>query len=130
MVRLRKPARNPKQVEALVDTTPEMDSVSSSASSAATSISKAEAVRQAMSQGLDAPGDIADYIQSKYGLVMPKTQISSYKAQAKARARRKGSREKAKATTASQLLEDIETVKGLVDKLGADQVKRLADLFD
>jgi hypothetical protein len=50
------------------------------------SISKAEAVRQALSLGLDSLDDIAGFLKSRHGIEMPRPQISAYKAQAKRKA--------------------------------------------
>jgi len=49
------------------------------------SISKAEAVRQALAEGLSSPGDIADCAKAKHGLDIPKPQVSAYRAQNKAK---------------------------------------------
>ncbi len=48
-------------------------------------VSKADAVRDALANGLDAPGDIVDFVKSRHGLDMPKQMASSYKAQLRAR---------------------------------------------
>ena len=64
------------------------------------SISGAEAVRQAMADGRDSPGDIADYAFEKFGLTIPKTMVSSYKSQEKARQVKKSGGVAAPAPTA------------------------------
>ena len=57
------------------------------------SISKAQAVRNALAEGHDKPGDIADFAKTRYGLDIPKQQVSAYKTQAKARAKKDGGEE-------------------------------------
>jgi hypothetical protein len=50
------------------------------------SVSKAEAVRQALAQGLDSLDDIAGFLKNRHGIEMPRSQISTYKARSKRRA--------------------------------------------
>ena len=52
------------------------------------SISKAQAVRNALAEGLEKPGEIADFARKHYGLEITNQQVSAYKAQTKARARK------------------------------------------
>ena len=47
----------------------------------AKTVSKAEAVRQALAAGLDGLDDIAKFVKAKHGYEIPKPQISAYKAQ-------------------------------------------------
>src|SRR5258708_5483434 len=53
------------------------------------SATKAEAVRIALSEGLESPGDIQEFIQAKFGHDIPKPTISSYKSQQNARVAKK-----------------------------------------
>ena len=46
---------------------------------------KAESVRIALSEGLESPGEIHDFVKAKFGHDIPNKMISSYKAQEKAR---------------------------------------------
>lgn len=48
-------------------------------------IKKADAVRAALAEGLDSPGDIVDFIKKRFNIDMPKQMASSYKAQQRAR---------------------------------------------
>ena len=54
------------------------------------SISKAEAVRNALAEGHDKPGDIADFARKHYGLEISNQQVSAYKSQNKARQKNDG----------------------------------------
>lgn len=112
-------------------------------------VSKAEAVRQALAQGLDELDDITGFLKSQFGIEMPRQQISTYKAQLKARAAKKGSKatgkpgRKPKAAVEGylappsrkptqgegDLLAAMEAMKPLVEALGADKVHRLVDLL-
>ena len=56
---------------------------------AAPAVSKAEAVRIALSEGLESPGDIHEFVLKKFGHDIPNQMISSYKAQEKARQAKK-----------------------------------------
>jgi hypothetical protein len=113
----------------------------------ATTVSKTEAVRQAIAEGLNSPGDIAAFAKSKYGLEIPKPQVSAYKAQAKKKAAGGGSNGKPgrnpKAsvegylapppkivpTGEGDLLDALEAMKPLVASLGKEKVHRLVDLL-
>ena len=57
-------------------------------------ISKAQAVRNAQAEGLDKPGDIADFARTRYGLEITNQQASAYKAQAKARGKKDDAEER------------------------------------
>jgi hypothetical protein len=120
-------------------------------------ISKAEAVRAALSAGKESPGDIHDFILKKFGHDIPNQMISSYKAQEKARQEKKkatatsqaepakrGRKPKATAPVANgyaappekpmaagepDLLLALEGVKELVGQFGADRVKRMVDII-
>jgi hypothetical protein len=114
-----------------------------------TPVSKADAVRAALKEGLDAPGDIAEFIKAKYGIELPKQMISSYKAQQKARDAKKeapkpkpGRKPRTPAVEnyvapppkkagdgEVDLLAAMEAMKPLVASLGADKVKRIVDLL-
>jgi hypothetical protein len=108
---------------------------------------KAEAVRIALSEGLESPGDIHDFIKAKFGHDIPKPTISSYKAQEKARQAKRGNAqtgrkprtplvegyvappEKPKAAGEPDVLLALEGIKELVGQFGADKVKRMVDLL-
>jgi hypothetical protein len=120
-------------------------------------ISKADAVRAALSAGKELPGDIHDFVLSKFGHDIPKQTISSYKAQEKARQEKKaaaapkaepakrGPKPKAAAPAAVEgyvappakpkaagepdVLLALEGVKELMATYGADKVRRIVDLL-
>jgi hypothetical protein len=107
--------------------------------------SKAEAVRQALSAGMDTPGDIAAFAKSNFGLDIPKPQASAYKAQIKARESKvkatRGRKPRAAvddylapppkivATGEGDLLDAMEKMKPLVASLGVERIKRIAELL-
>jgi len=109
----------------------------------ASPISKAQAVRNALAEGLDDIGDIEGFLKSRYGIDMPRQMISSYKSQNKAKEAEarpvvKVARSEAGGSSThgvresdpeSDLLEALEAMKPLVEKFGADKVKRIVDLL-
>jgi hypothetical protein len=119
-------------------------------------VSKAEAVRIALSEGLESPGDIHDFIKARFGHDIPNQTISSYKAQEKARQAKKAEAvapvaepakrgRKPKAAVAApvqpvaaqkpvangqlDLLDALTAMKPLIAQYGADQVKKMVDLL-
>jgi hypothetical protein len=116
-------------------------------------ISKAEAVRAALSAGKESPGDIQEFVLTKFGHDIPKQMISSYKAQEKAKQEKKAAApkaepakrgpkpkaplvegyvappEKPKVAGEPDVLLALEGVKELVNQFGADKVKRMVDLI-
>src|SRR4051794_23156671 len=119
-------------------------------------ISKAAAVRDALEQGEESPDDGVAYIKKIHGIEISKQMFSSYKTKEKARqsenqepAASKGRPGRKPKATPSQavegylappptpqaaggetdLLAAMEAMKPLVAALGADKVKRIADLL-
>lgn len=106
-------------------------------------LSKAQAVRNAIDEGLEELDDIENFVKSRYGLEIPRQMLSSYKSQIKSkmvsgkavRGRKPRSvSEAAPARRSSKgdeagLLEALEALKPLVASLGGDKVKRLVDLL-
>jgi hypothetical protein len=116
-------------------------------------ISKAEAIRAALSAGKQSPGEIHDFVLSKFGHDIPKQMVSSYKAQEKARQAKKSDvspkakpgrkpkaaapvrngyvapPEKPKAAGSPDVLLALEGVKELMATYGADKVRRIVDLL-
>src|SRR5262245_6105484 len=99
-----------------------------------TRVNKMEAVRQAIDQhGKDIkPGEIVEFVRSKFGAGMSDAMASNYKSTIL----RKGVRKKRKlaavpATTRNHgiSLADIQEVKALVDRIGAEKVRQLAELL-
>lgn len=98
-----------------------------------TSISKAEAVRQALAQGLDGLDDIAAFLKSQHGIEMPRPQISAYKAQIKRKSEGGESRPRTQSAhmpmtgIPSGFGADVKTVKTLIETAGGiEQLKDLA----
>ena len=97
-------------------------------------ISKAQAVRNAMAEGLESLDDIEGFLKSRHGIEMPRQQLSAYKSQAKAResaGNETAPKAAAKPTSGNDgdLLDALEAIKPLVEKLGAEKVRRLVDLL-
>ncbi len=131
---------NPELEVEPVETTPEgHDSMSGSP------MSKAQAVRNALAEGVEDIGDIEGFVKSRYGIEIPRQMISAYKAMEKKRAEKAAGKPGRKARGAelsgsapraarsagseSDLLDAMEAMKPLVDKLGKEQVKRIVDLL-
>jgi hypothetical protein len=108
-------------------------------------VNKMQCVREALAElGNDAqPKDIQDFLKRKFGLDMNTKFISTYKGSILREAAKKGGAgrrlaARAPAPKASLKVagrnggigvEDIRAVKGLVDKIGAEAVKELADVL-
>jgi hypothetical protein len=111
-------------------------------------VSKAEAVRQALAAGMESPEDGVGFIKSNYGIEMTRQMWSSNKAQEKARdskkdegaPRGKPGRKPAVAqldqvvktiqpAVGKSVIADLTAVKALVEKLGVDEVVEIAKLF-
>jgi hypothetical protein len=106
------------------------------------SISKAAAVRQALAEGFESLDDIAAFIKTEHGIEIPRPQLSSYKAQARAREQKTHTDSKpSKAPTPipkaakhgggaeTDLIEAMETLKPYVNEHGAERLKRIIDLL-
>jgi hypothetical protein len=102
---------------------------------------KAAAFRAAVAQGIVSPTAISEFVKTTYGMEMSAGMVSAYKSMEKNKGRKKAP----KATRApksdvpsghqagngrnADLMASLESIKMLVKNLGADQVKRMADLF-
>jgi hypothetical protein len=108
-------------------------------------ISKMAAVREALAQGVESPSEIVSYVKEKHGLDMTTAHVSAYKSQIKKPkngAKRGRPKKVAFATPAESgngsgkahagngLLADVKSVRDLVKRLGAGQVKELVGLFE
>lgn len=103
--------------------------------------SKADAVRAAIAEGLDAPEEGTAFIKEKFGLDVSKPQFSSYKSQQKARAKKAGGQATPKRRGVGNpkvtptgngpagLAIQVEAIKTLVQDLGVEQVVSIARLF-
>lgn len=110
-------------------------------------ISKAEAIRRALAEGLDMPEEGTEFIRKTFGLEVSKPHFSATKSQLKSRvpngdahhgSRIRGSRpfdgflapsSKSFPAGEADLLAAMEAMKPLVASLGVDKVKRIADLL-
>lgn len=100
-------------------------------------MSKADMVRAGLAEGLTKPGDIAEFIQSRFGVDIPKPMVSSYAAQERARQRKASgeeytprSRNSASpvATIPASFGSDIKQVKQLIEQAGGGEaLKELAN---
>jgi hypothetical protein len=105
---------------------------------------KADAFRAAMAQGIESPKAISEYVKTTYGMEMSAGMVSAYKSQEKNKGKKKAKAEKAQrapkmaapvgggnggGNVGNGLMDQLEAIKGLVKNLGADQVKRMVDLF-
>lgn len=103
-------------------------------------VSKAQAVRDALAEGIEGLGDIDAFVRSRYGLEISRPMISAYKSQALGK--RQGVAKASRATSDARpsrkasggggeadLLATLQALKPLVVAFGAERVKRLADLL-
>jgi hypothetical protein len=108
----------------------------------AKTISKAEAVRQALAEGLDGLDDIAEFVRARHGHEIPKPQISAYKAQTKAKAAgvpttvasmkpNSPVQQAAKHGGGGEtdLIAAMEAIKPYVKEHGPERLKRIIDLL-
>jgi hypothetical protein len=100
------------------------------------SITKMDAVRQALNElGRNAmPRDIQKHIREKHGVHMEPAMISNYKSSLKggnksALLRRSAARPRAAVSGGGFSMRDIEAVKQVMDKIGADKVQQLAQVL-
>jgi hypothetical protein len=106
-------------------------------------ISKSEAVRRALADGMGQPADGVAYIQSQFGIEMGPQHFSAVKsahlkkqgiATVNTRFQMRAAPEQAANSSAPSngerdLIESLETLKPLIAQYGADKVKRLVDLL-
>lgn len=93
-------------------------------------------MRQALAAGMEAPGDIAAFAESNFGVEILKMQASAYRALITSRGNRPARRgrppkdashPKIVPTGEGHLLDALEAMKPLVASLGVEKVKRLAE---
>jgi hypothetical protein len=99
-------------------------------------INKMEGVRRAMSTlGWDAaPKDIQSFLKSEFAIDMEPSMISNYKSSIKSSGKSKLIRKPGRSAGARPAeervsLDDLRAVKSIVDKVGADKVRRLAEVL-
>ena len=125
-------------------TAPEPESTDTEPPQSRKSISKAGAAREALAEGYTVPREAIIHIKKKHGIDMSPQQFSAEKCRLKARSgdpdfhflRDQGASpelmNKAPRNGAfgePDLLESLEVMKPLIDRLGADKVKRMVDLL-
>jgi hypothetical protein len=71
------------------------------------------------------PLEMQSHIKSKFNVELPPNIISNYKSQIK---RKNGTAGPGRGRRAGLQVEDFETIRGLVRRLGAEQVKRLVEV--
>jgi hypothetical protein len=84
-------------------------------------------VRAAMQEmgGDPKPLEMQAHIKSKFGVELPANIISNYKSQIK---RKGGAAPGARGRRAGLQVEDVETVRNLVKRLGSEQVRRIVEV--
>lgn len=83
--------------------------------------------------GMDAtPGDIQTHIKTNFNVELPTQVISNYKFQIRTKAGKPGpGRGRRSSTSVSGLrVEDFELLRGLVDRLGAEQVRQMVKVVE
>ncbi len=111
-------------------------------------LSKSDAVRAALTEGVKSPGDAVAFIQKRFGIEMSRQHFSATKAQIKRREQegaptgsiRRGRTPEAAVegylappkvtpTGEGDLIDVLEKMKPLIAQYGAEKVKRLVDLL-
>ncbi|SRR5579885_442732 len=86
-------------------------------------VSKMEMVRQALNElGSASPKEIQAFVSEKHGANISPTMISSYKSQI---LRKQGGGRGGSGGEASVAVKDVETLRRLIDKVGASQLQAL-----
>lgn len=151
------PEDESQDIEALEATEPDEDEEDDDADQP--KMSKVDAIRAALAAGKESPDEGTSYVRDHFGLEISKTHWSATKSQLKrkeglgttkaARTPRAAKQDpapepaptpapRAKAAPAAQqapalesgMISDLAAVKALVKRLGAQQVKDIADLFE
>ena len=114
-------------------------------------MSKTDAIRAAVAEGIESPGDGVDFIRRRFGLEMSKQHFSATKSKLKSMEGAKTSAPKAAPKSAAKrkphpvedsqtppersagrdggLLDALEQMKPLIAQYGPDHVKRMVDLL-
>jgi hypothetical protein len=101
-------------------------------------ISKAQAVRLALKEGVDTPAEISAFTKAKFGLDIPAKQASVYRYQITAKERKGTSATTKKLIPAAakhggggetDLIGAMEMLKPLVKEHGAERLKKIVDLL-
>jgi len=113
-------------------------------------VSKTHAARVALAEGYEKPTEAVKFIRKRFGIKMANQQFSTIKAKEKQKAGvpaagEEPQVEKRKPSSASpdpapqsapaanagaDIMDDLTSVKALVRKLGAEQVRKIVDLFE
>jgi hypothetical protein len=104
--------------------------------SKANGVNKMAAMRELLDEkGFDvSPKDLQPLLKSQYGINMDTSMISNYKSSIKGSGKsatiRKPGRPAAAAITMNEItLDDVRSVKAVVDKIGAEKVRKLAEVL-
>src|SRR5438105_5506753 len=101
----------------------------------ANGVSKMAAMRELLDEkGFDvSPKDLQPLLKAQYGIKMDTSMISNYKSSIKGSGKsamiRKPGRPAAAITASEITLDDVRSVKAIVDKIGAEKVRKLADVL-
>ena len=100
-----------------------------------TTITKAEAVRRALAEGIESPKAGVVFIKDRFGIEIAPMHFGAQKSQIRQKERAtKGesegrSRREPRSSGQGELLAAMEAMKPLVASLGVEQVKRIAELL-
>ena len=96
-----------------------------------TTLSQADMVRAAVDElGMDAkPRAIQEHIRTKFNKTLPTTTISNYKSVMKRRGEGGGTNGRRRRGEGNIRIDDLEAVRGLFSRLGAEHVRRLVDVL-
>ncbi len=126
---------------------PDQQSPQSTGPDASRKMSKTDAIRAAMAEGIESPGDGVDFIRKRFGLEMSKQHFSATKSKLKSAedAMKSAPQAAPKSSTKpvgdyqtapeqpagrdGNLLDALDQMKPLIAQYGPDQVKRMVDLL-
>lgn len=84
-------------------------------------------MREALSEGLQSPSEIAAWAKARYDVEVTPQMVSAYKSHDKAKSN--GTRKGVKRINPGIDLDAVRKVKELVDSIGADEVAELVEVF-
>jgi len=110
------------------------------ATETAPTMSKTDAVKAAIAEGVDKPADGVAYVKEKFGVDITAQYFSIIKSHAKLKGGKKSSRKVRSSAAVSpasapssngkhNVATSLATIKKLVDELGVDQVKEIAEML-
>ena len=121
----KKIKKKPVEAEAITEAAPaETQSTEPTAS-----VSKADAVRAALKEGVEKPQEASAWIKEKFGIEIAPQVFSSYKSQQTKKTEGSSNHGAAVPKSGSISIEAAEQVRDLVKQHGAETVKKLAEFF-